>query len=311
MKKSLKWTAIVVGAMIVAGLLRGFAVTSCLIPSEGMENSLLEGDRILVNKWSYGLRTPLMQWFGYQRWNSTRAKKGDIAIFNNPGETSQPVIDCREVFISRCAGAPGDTLWVDSLFTQIPSKNQLNPDRKQLYTYPREREHLVDSLLTLLSITDNSLMGQDSLRNVRSFSRYEYYLLTQAIDGELWIQRIAADSTEQTYPLIVPGQGASIHVYPWNKILLRNTLVLHEGRQAEIINDTLYVEGYPAEECRFAKDYYWMVSDNSINLSDSRLFGFVPQDHLIGKGTFVWFSKETDVECYAGYRWNRFFRQVK
>jgi signal peptidase I len=65
--------------------------------------------------------------------------------------------------------------------------------------------------------------------------------------------------------------------------LLRNTLVLHEGKQAEIRNDTLYIEGRPSQHCYFTKDYYWMASNNSVNLSDSRLFGFVPQDHVIGK----------------------------
>ena len=54
-----------------------------------------------------------------------------------------------------------------------------------------------------------------------------------------------------------------------------------------------------------------MVSDNSINLSDSRLFGFVPQDHVIGKAAFVWFSKEDGSGLFNGYRWNRFFQPVR
>lgn len=311
MKKSLKWTIIIVGAMAVAGLLRGFVVTSCFIPSEGMENSLFQGDRILVNKWGYGLRTPMMRWLGYHRWNSTPASKGDIAIFNNPADVSQSIIDRKEVFISRCVAVPGDTLWVDSMFTVIPSGRYLNPDRKQLYSYPRSREQQLDSLFTLLSITDNELMGQDSIRNVRSFSRYEYYLLEQTLSGNNWIQRVSPDTAAHLFPLIVPGKGKAVRVYPWNRVLLRNTLVLHEGKQAEIVNDTLYIDGRPTQHCYFSKDYYWMVSDNSVNLADSRLFGFVPQDHLIGKGAFVWFSKEADTGWFEGYRWNRFFRKVK
>lgn len=103
------------------------------------------------------------------------------------------------------------------------------------------------------------------------------------MNGKSWIQPLQQSLQEEAKPLIVPGKGKAVRVYPWNRTLLRNTLVLHEGKQAEIRNDTLYIEGRPSQHCYFTKDYYWMASNNSVNLSDSRLFGFVPQDHVIGK----------------------------
>lgn len=63
--RKFKWILAFVGAIVIVLLLRGFAFTSCLIPSTGMENSLFQGERILVNKWSYGLRLPLMSAFSY------------------------------------------------------------------------------------------------------------------------------------------------------------------------------------------------------------------------------------------------------
>ena len=69
MGKGLKWIIAFAGAMVIVLLLRGFAFTSCLIPSAGMENSLFQGERILVNKWSYGLRVPYMSLFSYHRWD--------------------------------------------------------------------------------------------------------------------------------------------------------------------------------------------------------------------------------------------------
>ena len=87
--------------------------------------------------------------------------------------------------------------------------------------------------------------------------------------------------------------------------------MVHEGKQAEIKNDTLYVDGKPTQHCYFTKDYYWMGSNNTVNFSDSRLFGFVPQDHIIGKASIIWFSKEKETGLFDGYRWNRFFRTVK
>ena len=309
--RKFKWIFAFAGAIAVVLLLRGFAFTSCLIPSTGMENSLFQGERILVNKWSYGLRVPLMSLFSYHRWCERSVRQQDVVVFNNPAAIGQPTIDRREIYISRCIGTPGDTLLVDSLFSVSSPEAQLNPDKKRLYTYPAAKEQLITSLMQTLSITNDGLMGSNDSTHVRSFSRYEYYLLEQAISDQNWIQPLTEKSEKELKPLIVPGKGKALRVYPWNITLLRNTLVMHEGKQAEIKNDTLYIDGKPTQHCFFTKDYYWMASNNSVNLSDSRLFGFVPQDHIIGKASLIWFSKEKGTGIFDGYRWNRFFQSEK
>ena len=309
--RKFKWIFAFAGAIAVVLLLRGFAFTSCLIPSTGMENSLFQGEHILVNKWSYGLRVPLMSLFSYHRWCERSVRQQDVVVFNNPAAIGQPTIDRREIYISRCIGTPGDTLLVDSLFSVSSPEAQLNPDKKRLYTYPAAKEQLITSLMQTLSITNDGLMGSNDSTHVRSFSRYEYYLLEQAISDQNWIQPLTEKSEKELKPLIVPGKGKALRVYPWNITLLRNTLVMHEGKQAEIKNDTLYIDGKPTQHCFFTKDYYWMASNNSVNLSDSRLFGFVPQDHIIGKASLIWFSKEKGTGIFDGYRWNRFFQSVK
>ena len=309
--RKFKWILAFVGAIVIVLLLRGFAFTSCLIPSTGMENSLFQGERILVNKWSYGLRLPLMSAFSYHRWRERPVQKRDIVVFNNPAGIQQPTIDRREIYISRCIGTPGDPLLVDSLFSVSSPEAQFNPDKKRLYTYPASKENLITSLIRTLSITNDGLMGSDDSTHVRSFSRYEYYLLEQAIGDRNWIRPLTEKQDKELKPLIVPSKGKALRVYPWNITLLRNTLVMHEGKQAEIKNDTLYIDGKPTQHCFFTKDYYWMASNNSVNLSDSRLFGFVPQDHMIGKASLIWFSKEKGTGILDGYRWNRFFQSVK
>lgn len=309
--RKFKWIFAFAGAIAVVLLLRGFAFTSCLIPSTGMENSLFQGERILVNKWSYGLRLPLMSLFSYHRWCEQSVRQQDVVVFNNPAAIGQPTIDRREIYISRCIGTPGDTLLVDSLFSVSSPEAQFNPDKKRLYSYPATKEQLITSLMQTLSITNDGLMGSNDSTHVRSFSRYEYYLLEQAISDQNWIQPLTEKSEKELKPLIVPGKGKALRVYPWNITLLRNTLVMHEGKQAEIKNDTLYIDGKPTQHCFFTKDYYWMASNNSVNLSDSRLFGFVPQDHIIGKASLIWFSKEKGTGIFDGYRWNRFFQSVK
>ena len=312
MKKGCKIAITIVGVALVVVLLRGCVATSYLIPSSGMENSLYQSERILVNKWSYGLRLPFMKLWGYHRWADSPVQKEDILVFNNPANLSEPVIDRREVFISRCIGIPGDTLLIDSLFSVISPEVQFNPDKKRLYAYPVDKENLITSLMHTLSIDDDGLMGSSDSTHVRSFSRYEHYLLEQAMNGNCWIEPIVKeDSMEILKPLIIPSKGKAVRVYPWNKTLLRNTLVLHEKKQAEIKNDTLYVEGKPVQHCHFTKDYYWVGANNAINLSDSRLFGFVPKDHIIGKASIIWFSKEKGTGPFSGYRWGRIWKRVE
>lgn len=105
----------------------------------GHGNSLYRGERILVNKWSYGLRLPFMAWLGYHRWGDKPVRKDDIIVFNNPANLKEPIADRREVFINRCIGTPGDTLLIDSLFSVVSSEQDA-PDQKFLYAYPRNRE---------------------------------------------------------------------------------------------------------------------------------------------------------------------------
>lgn len=82
--RKFKWILVFAGAIVIVLLLRGFAFTSCFIPSTGMENSIFQGERILVNKWSYGLRVPFMSIFSYHRWRERPVREQDIVVFNNP-----------------------------------------------------------------------------------------------------------------------------------------------------------------------------------------------------------------------------------
>jgi signal peptidase I len=138
MKKAWKITGAIIGIILVVVLLRGCVMTSYLIPSSGMENSLFQGERILVNKWSYGLRLPLMALWNYHRWGDSPVEKEDIIVFNNPANLSESVISRREVFISRCIGVPGDTLLIDSLFSVFHRKKML-PTRSSCTPIPGKR----------------------------------------------------------------------------------------------------------------------------------------------------------------------------
>jgi signal peptidase I len=227
-----KWILSLAGAVIIVLLFRTFGFMSCLMPDGGMEHSILGGERILVNRWSYGLRTPFTNLLGYHRWHQRPVEREEIVVFNNPLSIETTALNRREVYISRCTGLPGDTIWINS------GKN------------------------------------------------------------------------EEIHPLVVPRKGGFIAVTPWNRRLLRNALVMHEGRKAELRDNILYVDDKPAQVCYFSQDYYWMSNGNNLHIADSRLFGFVPYSHIIGKACLIWFSKIPATGWLEGYRWNRFFLPI-
>lgn len=307
MKRILLTLLIAVGVVL---LVRTFAFTSCTIPSNGMENTLYRGDRVLVNKWSYGLRLPLLSLLGYHRWGSSQVQQGDIVLFNNPAPRKKETpIESREVYISRCVGTPGDTLMLNSERV-VTNDNIVNPDGKFLYSYPGEQEDLLLEALSSVGITDNLLFGYDNGNYVRSFSHYELYLLKQELQREITFKPLQTNTADEVHPFIVPAKGMLVKAYPWNAKLLCNTINMHEGRHATLRGNTLVVDGTPVKGFRFTKNYCWVAASNSINVTDSRLFGFVPEDHLIGRAALIWFSRNPEQSWNEGYRWERIFQKL-
>ena len=286
------WLKAVFTAAAVALLVKMLLVTSCIIPSSGMENSLYQGEGILVNKWSYGLRVPFPSLWGYHRLGKKPVEKGDIFLFNNPDPRRESEwMERRELFISRCTGVAGDTLMLNRELTEIGGE-VLSPDSKELYAYPSAAEDLVWEALQSIGIAEeNKLVSYLSDGSyIRSFSHYEYYLMVQKLGGKVVLTPLTSKQPQEVYPFVVPRKGMPVKVYPWNVALLCNTIRAHEHRQAEVCRDTLWVEGVPVSEYAFTKDYYWVSSNDPVNLCDSRLFGFVPEDYIIGKACLIWFT---------------------
>lgn len=286
------WLKAVFTAAAVALLVKMLLVTSCIIPSSGMENSLYQGEGILVNKWSYGLRVPFPSLWGYHRLGKKPVEKGDIFLFNNPDPRRESEwMERRELFISRCTGVAGDTLMLNRELTEIGGE-VLSPDSKELYAYPSAAEDLVWEALQSIGIAEeNKLVSYLSDGSyIRSFSHYEYYLMVQKLRGKVVLTPLTSKQPQEVYPFVVPRKGMPVKVYPWNVALLCNTIRAHEHRQAEVCRDTLWVEGVPVSEYAFTKDYYWVSSNDPVNLCDSRLFGFVPEDYIIGKACLIWFT---------------------
>lgn len=284
MSSVLQWIKTLVVAACVVLLLRQCVFSIVRIPDAGMSPACQQGDRLLVNRWAYGYRFPLEGLLGHHRWDYTPVDKGDIAVFNNPREAIGA-----QTFIGRCVGAPGDTLFLDSLYRCFYTRH--NPDKKFLYQYPHNYEAVLDSIMHVHGILDTGLRRQDSLHHFRAFSRYEYYLLNQAVDDLSWLVSLNKRVSNKTvFPLIVPKNGKDVQVTPHNIILLYNTLIRHENKQVAIRHDSLFIDQKYTPKVSFNQDYYWFSTDNSINLNDSRYFGLVPASYLIGQASMILYS---------------------
>jgi len=104
--------------------------------------------------------------------------------------------------------------------------------------------------------------------------------------------------------LTIPAKGMSVQLTPQNIAIYRRIIDIYEGNDFSESNGKFFIDGKEITSYTFKMDYYWMMGDNRHNSADSRYWGFVPEDHVVGKASFVWLSHEN------GLRWKRLFRSV-
>ncbi len=248
-------------------------------------------------------------------------------ILNMPGEygdiISRPT-DRRENYVKRCVGLPGQTLQIKNRIVYLDGKANKEPDNVQ-YTYKMKLkgEFPID-LADELGITNEDLLMYNQ-SGVIPLTKKAYLALkanknlvesisinADAIYGDLYPLNAYTGWTRDNYgPVWIPKKGKSIQLNLKNLPIYERCIKVYEGNDLKVDSQgNIFINGKLAKSYTFKLDYYWMMGDNRHNSADSRYWGFVPEDHIVGKPIFIWWSHSPDHPGFSGIRWNRLFNFV-
>ena len=263
------------------------------------------------------------------------------------GDVIYRPVDKRENYVKRCIGMPGDTIEIRNNQVFIDGKAAKNPE-KLLYNYFIETDGsmLSEEQFRLLDISkdDRVLINGNNNANLMSFLGiqpnaqgqfnpvYHFPMTQKALETAKKLPIIKQVIIEPdsfggaTYfpvdyptgwsrdnygPLWIPKKGATIPLTEENIGLYSRCIRNYEGNTLEVKEGKAYINGHPTDSYTFKYDYYWMIGDNRHNSADSRSWGVVPEDHIVGKPIMIWLSLDKDRGIFdGGIRWNRMFRWV-
>ncbi len=248
--------------------------------------------------------------------------KQNAAEFGNIGW--RPV-DRRENYVKRCVGLPGQTLEIRDRIIYLDGEPNKEPDNVQ-YNY---RVELTERMLPEdfakeigLSFDDQRMLYQ---QGTCPLTKAMVEAMKARPDLVVSVEPVAADShslypldgytgwTCDNYgPIWIPAKGESIELTLDNLPIYERPIRVYEGNELTVTDEgKILINGKEAHEYTFQMDYYWMMGDNRHNSADSRYWGFVPEDHVVGKPIMIWLSVNKDYGMFnGGIRWNRMFRWV-
>ena len=247
-------------------------------------------------------------------------------IVNNPneyGSIDHRPTDRRENYVKRCVGLPGQTLQIKNRIVYLDGKANKEPENVQYTYYVKLKADLPDDLLKELGISGEDLLSLNQngympltkkavkVLSARKDLVASIRLNTDAATGEVYPLNAVTGWTRDNYgPIWIPKKGETVQLTLKNIALYERPIRVYEHNQLDIRNGKIYINGRETHSYTFKMDYYWMMGDNRHNSADSRYWGFVPEDHIVGKPIFIWWSSDPDRRGFSGIRWNRLFRWV-
>ena len=236
-------------------------------------------------------------------------------------------VDRRENYVKRCVGLPGQKLEIRDKVIYINDKEQAQPELVQFNykVYTRDGQILDDKICADLGISDEDkahLLDKNGGMPLTYQAKAALEKMTDVVDsiievkdgnfGRLYPLDHDYGWTRDNYgPIVIPARDMEIELNMDNICIYERPIRTYEGNQLDIKSDGIYINGKKTNKYKFKMDYYWMMGDNRHNSADSRYWGFVPEDHIVGKPLFIWLSVSPDSNPEAStYRWNRLFKWV-
>ncbi|MCD6346811.1 MAG: signal peptidase I [Bacteroidales bacterium] len=327
--------------ILIIFILRVFALQVKIVDEFNMSSTILPGDRVVIEKFSTGLRFPTsvlglpgtkMAYIDLFRIPIFRLpalrlfKDGDIVAYNDPRLVDKP-IDRNNILISRIAGLPGDTIMIKDK-RLIVNKNIVIPPKttRRLYRVVTD-----GSEIPLDFLKKNNIQSAEKVPEVPMFDINLDTIAYQKLKAESFVKKIrpmkmySNDSStdywpyssfcswnrDQYGPLIVPYSGQTIDITLQNIDIYRDIISIFEANDLRIDFSGVYINGDIAKTYTIEKDYYFLLDDNRDKPDDSRIIGFVPKDYLLGRVTRVLFSGQSPYKYLPTFRAKRLLKRIR
>jgi len=275
-------------------------------------------------------------------------ERNDIVVFNWPvdtvnafqqygdGKYYEKPIDKKSNYVKRAVGVPGDSLSVKNGFVFINGEQLQLPERaKPQFTYtgvtkgqpfnPQTLYKVYDitdgfgynpttNEFTFVAITEEIFERLKNHPNVASIQRSAD---TVSKSSRLFPNDRARWNNDNFGPIYIPKKGVTVEITPESMPFYKEIIETYEGSEYGLnnklsLNGTqVLLNGSPISEYTFHQNYYWMMGDNRNNSEDSRTWGYVPENHVVGKPVFVWLSWDSNASGFDKIRWDRVFTTVK
>ncbi|MEZ4906296.1 MAG: signal peptidase I [Saprospiraceae bacterium] len=228
-------------------------------------------------------------------------------------------IDKKDHYIKRCVAQAGDTLLVKDREIYINGQLESKPSHTQFKYYVKKPLAISKKKLEEWGVSEKYGQGvvyfldDEQVKKINEASGEQVLFLAEnEIDPTLFPndpKHFNSWSIDNFGPVWIPKEGATVKIDASNIALYKRIIDVYEDNDLKMENGKIYINGKEADSYTFKQDYYWAMGDNRHNSEDSRFWGFVPEDHIVGKPLFIWFStKEGNMS--NGINWSRIFKSA-